>query len=135
MKRNILVAVIIILIAIAGTAVLYKTQNPKTVITNFEECATTGNPIMESYPRQCRAQGQTFVEQIKNEPIENKETLCDPSQRNAEVCAEIYAPVCATVEIQCIRAPCNPIKQTFGNTCEACRNSLIKSYTAGECAK
>jgi hypothetical protein len=34
-------------------------------ITNFEECVAAGNPVMESYPRQCRADGQTFVEELK----------------------------------------------------------------------
>ncbi|MAG20263.1 hypothetical protein CL618_02420 [archaeon] len=33
-------------------------------ITNFEECVKAGNPAMESYPRQCRANGKTFVEEI-----------------------------------------------------------------------
>ena len=34
-------------------------------IINFEECVEAGNPIMESYPRQCRtAYGRNFVEQI-----------------------------------------------------------------------
>ena len=34
-------------------------------ITNFEECIAAGNPAMESYPRQCRADGQTFVENVQ----------------------------------------------------------------------
>lgn len=34
--------------------------------TNFEECIAEGNPIMESYPRQCRTMdGKHFVESIK----------------------------------------------------------------------
>jgi hypothetical protein len=33
-------------------------------ITTFEECVAAGNPVMESYPRQCRAEGKTFVEVI-----------------------------------------------------------------------
>jgi len=33
-------------------------------ITNFEECVAAGNPVMESYPRQCRADGETFTEVI-----------------------------------------------------------------------
>ena len=37
----------------------------ETEITNFEECVAAGNPVMESYPRQCTADGQTFVEEIK----------------------------------------------------------------------
>lgn len=36
-------------------------------ITNFEECIEAGNPIMESYPRQCRAGDQTFTEDTGNE--------------------------------------------------------------------
>jgi glyoxylase-like metal-dependent hydrolase (beta-lactamase superfamily II) len=40
------------------------------VITNFKECAAAGNPVMESYPRQCTADGQTFVEEIEmQEPL------------------------------------------------------------------
>jgi len=34
-------------------------------ITNFDECVAAGNPVMESYPRQCKdSDGQTFVEEI-----------------------------------------------------------------------
>jgi len=35
-------------------------------ITNFDECIAAGNPAMESYPRQCRANDQTFVEEIND---------------------------------------------------------------------
>jgi len=37
-------------------------------ITSFAECAAAGYPIMESYPRQCRAGGQTFVEAVAVPP-------------------------------------------------------------------
>jgi hypothetical protein len=37
-------------------------------INSFEECVAQGNPVMESYPRQCRTpDGKTFVEDIGNE--------------------------------------------------------------------
>ncbi len=40
-----------------------------TPITNFEECAAAGNPVMESYPRQCMtAEGQHFVEDVSQQP-------------------------------------------------------------------
>lgn len=97
-------------------------------ITNFDECIAAGNPAMESYPRQCRANGVTFVEDISDDVID-----CTPEQREADACAEIYQPVCATVNVQCIRAPCEPVKETFSNACEACRISLVESYTRGEC--
>ncbi len=37
------------------------------VVANFTECVTTGAPIMESYPRQCRYGDKTFTEDIGNE--------------------------------------------------------------------
>lgn len=41
---------------------IIKTDNSN--INSFEECITAGNPAMESYPRQCRANDKTFVEEI-----------------------------------------------------------------------
>lgn len=35
-------------------------SNTKT-ITSFEECVAAGNPILEIYPEQCRANGETFI--------------------------------------------------------------------------
>ncbi|MBR9677520.1 hypothetical protein GOV04_05240 [Candidatus Woesearchaeota archaeon] len=35
------------------------------------------------------------------------------------VCTMDYTPVCAKVDVQCIKAPCPPISQTFSNKCEA----------------
>lgn len=44
-----------------------KGKEDEQVITNFEECIEAGNPAMESYPRQCRANNETFTEDIGNE--------------------------------------------------------------------
>src|SRR5680860_268019 len=68
-------------------------------------------------------------------PPETKPVVikCLPEQRNADVCNEIYQPVCAKVNIQCFTTPCNPIKQTFSNACHACQNSLVELYTTGDC--
>lgn len=59
------------LIALAGGLVfLYTAQKkPRAVPANFEECVIAGNPVLESYPRQCRApNGKTFIEDMGNEP-------------------------------------------------------------------
>ncbi len=58
---------------------------------------------------------------------------CTDESRQAEACAEIYQPVCATVEVQCITAPCDPITTTYSNTCEACKNLWVSSYKQGQC--
>lgn len=36
------------------------------MIRTFEECTAAGNPIMESHPRQCMFEGQTYVETISD---------------------------------------------------------------------
>ncbi len=62
-----LVAGIFVVLAMWVYAVAPKMQPsmPEPVISNFEECAAAGNPVMESYPRQCRgADGRLFVEEI-----------------------------------------------------------------------
>lgn len=37
-------------------------------ISTFAECAAAGYPVMESFPRQCRAEGKTFVEAVAEQP-------------------------------------------------------------------
>lgn len=40
----------------------------QAVVTSFEECVAEGNPVMDSYPQQCRsADGQLFVAEIDEE--------------------------------------------------------------------
>ncbi|MDO8668904.1 MAG: Gmad2 immunoglobulin-like domain-containing protein [Candidatus Buchananbacteria bacterium] len=95
MKQNILILSFIILVLVAVIVVTrfglsgqednwlcqdgtwVKHGNPKNpapisgcgvekTVTNFEECAALGQPIVESYPRQCQFNGQNFVEDIGN---------------------------------------------------------------------
>ena len=60
-------------------------------------------------------------------------TECLPEQRNVDACIEIYQPVCASVNVQCVTTPCDPVQETYANSCKACMNSLVSSYTKGEC--
>ncbi|MFZ3073897.1 MAG: hypothetical protein WA093_02075 [Minisyncoccales bacterium] len=64
-----------------------------------------------------------------------QQTACTAESRKGDVCNEIYSPVCATVQIQCVKAPCDPIRQTYPNSCEACHNQLVSGYIKGECTK
>lgn len=34
-----------------------------------------------------------------------------------QACTKEYNPVCALTQIQCITTPCDPIPETYGNTC------------------
>lgn len=69
-----------------------------------------------------------------NEVSEPKTIACTSEQRKAEACIEIYQPVCASVQIQCVTTPCEPIPKTYGNSCEACREHSVTQYTEGACA-
>lgn len=36
-----------------------------TAINSFEDCVAAGNPVMESYPEQCSANGKSFTKQLE----------------------------------------------------------------------
>jgi hypothetical protein len=69
------------------------------------------------------------------EPVQTDGKLkaIDCTDPRPEICYDIYRPVCGQVQVQCIRAPCPPVMQTFANNCQACANSLTISYTQGAC--
>lgn len=47
-------------------------------------------------------------------------------------CIELYAPVCASVDVECIKAPCPAMEQTFSNECEA-NKADAEVLHEGEC--
>lgn len=49
-----------------GYVKYFKNENTNTIISNFKKCVAAGYPVMESYPRQCAAGGQTFTEVIND---------------------------------------------------------------------
>ncbi len=65
--------------------------------------------------------------------LDSAVTECLPEQRDVDACIEIYQPVCATINVQCVTTPCDPAQETFANSCKACINSLASTYTKGEC--
>ena len=68
MKKTLPILFVVLLIAVFGTIWMFsKDEVQKPTVTNFEECVAAGNPVMESYPRQCKNGGQSFTENIVNE--------------------------------------------------------------------
>ncbi len=57
-----------VIILIGAGAYIYRNYftTPEQSINSFEECVAAGNPVMMSYPGQCSAGGQTFIEDIGN---------------------------------------------------------------------
>lgn len=67
-KKHVGYGVIAGTVLAAGFILYLGFNNIKTnSITSFEECMSAGNPVMESYPRQCRAHGKTFVENLNED--------------------------------------------------------------------
>jgi len=75
----------ILLLVLLAVSTFYFFKNSTASISSFEECASAGNSIMESYPRQCRdAQGNVFVENIGNE-LAKQDLIQISSPRPGEV--------------------------------------------------
>ena len=51
---------------------------------------------------------------------------------NDTYCTSEYVPVCATIQVQCVTTPCDPVTETFSNECLARKNGAI-DITLGEC--
>lgn len=70
--KKVLIPLILLILILVGVWWIFSVAEKQSPITNFEECANAGNPVMESYPRQCRsAEGELFIE-IISEPIFNE---------------------------------------------------------------
>lgn len=77
-KAFLLLGTLLVLVIIGLMVFLPK----KGEITNFAECAAAGYPIMESFPRQCRAGEENFVEEI---PAEEANIRVSKPQANDEI--------------------------------------------------
>lgn len=70
-RKLIYLVLILTFIGVAGGGVIFwnsQESDSKEEVRSFEECASAGYPILESYPARCEtAEGKTFVENIGNE--------------------------------------------------------------------
>jgi hypothetical protein len=58
-------AVFVIFVLVMPQVRENRVEHEQTQVTTFAECVAAGNPVMESYPRQCRNGEQLFVEEIE----------------------------------------------------------------------
>lgn len=76
MRKDILIIVALFVVALVALgAVIFIPNNNAVAITNFDECAAAGYPIMESYPEQCRTpDGRIFV-RVMNSPEQSFDSV------------------------------------------------------------
>lgn len=67
-------------------------RKPIVNIKSFEECVAAGNPVFESYPRQCRANGRMFVEVIEVPIVDNEATSTDDAASQSAETQEAAPP-------------------------------------------
>ena len=65
-------------------------------------------------------------------PVRFDSVTSTSASGNTTICPDIYQPVCGSVVVECIKAPCPPLKQTFSNECDAKRNNA-QDITNGAC--
>lgn len=92
-------------------------------------CETPGQPKCNEYATWTE---NTEITGDTQTPIDEP-GISSGSEWEWTACNMIYAPVCASVAIQCIKAPCNPVQQTFSNRCVMEQNKLATFVHDGEC--
>jgi len=89
-------------------------------IHDFESCAAAGNPIMESYPRQCRYDGNMFAEEIDENVVPDlpeSELTCEEIEKKTGNC-----PTDRCYMTECEEDPNNP-----GIDYVCCRTKVIEA--------
>jgi hypothetical protein len=67
-------------------------------------------------------------------PGERIQQTCEDPR--PEMCAQVYEPVCAERDtgIRCVTTPCDSSEsREYPSACEACRDPMVTSYSAGPC--
>src|SRR3989344_4082633 len=82
--------------------------------TDYTPGCAQKSGINQTFSNRCVAEGE--------KAIISYEGPCNADVKDNEsptFCTKQYDPVCAEKEVQCIKAPCYPVRQTYGNACEA----------------
>ena len=136
MKKLLFWVVLILVVAFSFALMKYPTSPAALSIKSFFGISTqqVSTGIMFSgYSESGVVVTQDPLEDPKNPSQIDKNPLIN-KENTPTMCTMEYAPICAEVQVQCIKAPCPPIKQTFGNKCMMNANKLAKFLHNGECS-
>ncbi len=110
----------------APVCAYYSCDHPPCISTRGNACMACSDPEVLYYtPGSC--EGSSLSNSLLKQ-----QNYCLEAERKAEVCQEIYLPVCGWLyeRAQCGEARC---KIQFGNRCEACRNPNVEMITQDTC--
>jgi len=86
---KLLLLIIVAFVVSVGGWTMYKKQNISQSIDTFEDCVAAGNPIKESYPEQCIANGITYSNNKQTQ--DKKITIVGKLERIEPDCEPILA--------------------------------------------
>jgi len=71
MQKGYVVWIIVAVLIFIGLIVISLSFKSEVIVDDFESCVKAGNPVMESYPRRCNHNGETYIEDISkyNTPL------------------------------------------------------------------
>lgn len=133
-KKFLVLSLIVVIVTAILVTVIITVSNQRK-ITSFAECVNAGYPVMESYPRQCKANDQIFTEIIEDSIIDTSndyygfstEGFCEASTDcviagcNSEICKsqseESLYSICTV--------PDKPVPSNLGYNCECISNQCV----------
>ncbi|MEK6873235.1 MAG: hypothetical protein AABW91_00135 [Nanoarchaeota archaeon] len=139
---SLIILFLIGIIVLNSSHILDKIQ-PSNNITNLKlknyisysavECSKTQIDCALGYEKFSDKTG-CGCEAVNERIIGNNVTLCTANQKKVTACTTLYKPVCAFKQVECIKAPCYPVPETYSNICSACADKRTLFYIDGECA-
>lgn len=98
----VVVSVVSLSCSVSANDLKVPTIDPEKKITSFDECVAAGNKVLRSYPARCVADGQVFVESVKQPVPELKacKDVCGNGQCEEMVCMAVGCP-CAESHATC----------------------------------
>ncbi len=142
MKKGLLLSILLFapIMLVACTKVQAPGPN-EDMITSFKECVAAGNPVMESYPRQCRHGEQIFREIISQPEANESDELSDPNEASdvyeIEICESFkgtWLPEfreCENID----KDTCDLIRGTYDECASACRNDPTAEICTMQCVQ
>ena len=103
-SKRLLCGMLAVTSLILGDACLATSSRPTTPpeINSFDDCAKAGYPILESYPRQCRApDGRVFVEPGISEVCTSDQECGEGFYCKHGLCAEFLPDVSCRIDDDC----------------------------------
>ena len=143
--KKLVIFVFIVLVIILGIQIYkeYADNHPLNTVCNYND---SGKIYIKKDPGcpinfLCTVDKVPFSDECgcgcalkKDNSSEPKRNNCTAEQKSAEVCYELYQPVCGwfNKNIECIKFPC---ADTYTNECFACKDPKVDYWTSGECPK